>query len=49
MELTWDVRGDWKGEAKETWGNAKIVEGVSVTEMHAWIKENPDAFVAAIR
>ena len=49
VELTWYVRGDWKGEAKETWGNAKIVEAVSVTEMHAWIKENPDAFVAAIR
>ncbi len=49
VELTWYVRGDWKGEVKETWGNAKIVEAVSVTEMHAWIKENPDAFVAAIR
>ncbi len=48
-KLTWYVRGDWKGEAKETWGNAKIVEAVSVTEMHAWIKANPDAFVAAIR
>ena len=49
VELTWYVRGDWKGEAKEAWGNAKIVEAVSVTEMHAWIKENPEAFVAAIR
>ena len=49
VQLTWYVRGDWQGEAKEVWGNAKIVEGVSVTEMHAWIKENPEAFVAAIR
>ena len=49
VKLNWYVRGDWKGEAKETWGNAKIVADVSVTEMHAWIKENPDAFVAAIR
>ena len=48
-ELTWYVRGNWQGEAKETWGNAKIVQAVSVTEMHAWIKANPDAFVAAIR
>ena len=49
VTLDWYVRGDWAGEAAETWGNAKIVKGVSVTEMHAWIKENPEAFVAAIR
>ena len=49
QELTWYVRGDWKEETSETWGNAKIVAGVSVTRMHQWIKENPDAFVAAIR
>ena len=49
VELTWYVRGNWEGEAAETWGNAKIVKAVSVTKMHAWIKENPDAFVAAIR
>ena len=49
VALTWYVRGDWQGEAAETWGNAKIVKDVSVTEMHAWIKENPEAFVAAIR
>ena len=48
-KLTWYVRGNWEGEAAETWGNAKIVADVSVTEMHAWIKANPDAFVAAIR
>ena len=48
-KLTWYVRGDWAGETSEVWGNAKIVEAVSVTEMHAWIKANPDAFVAAIR
>ena len=48
-KLSWYVRGNWEGEAADTWGNAKIVEGVSVTEMHAWIKGNPDAFVAAIR
>ena len=48
-ERNWYVRGDWKGEVKDNWGNAKIVEAVSVTKMHAWIKENPEAFVAAIR
>ena len=48
-KLTWYVRGNWEGEAAEAWGNAKIVADVSVTEMHAWIKANPDAFVAAIR
>ena len=37
------------GDAAEAWGNAKIVKAVSVTEMHAWIKQNPNAFVAAIR
>ena len=49
VALNWYVRGNWTGEAAENWGEAKIVEAVSVTEMHAWIKENPDAFVAAIR
>ena len=49
VELDWYVRGDWMGEAAETWGNAKIVKAVSVTRMHAWIKENPEAFVAGIR
>ena len=49
QEMTWYVRGGWQGASKESWGEAKIVEGVSVTGMHQWIKENPDAFVAAIR
>nr|MBQ8245078.1 homoserine dehydrogenase [Oscillospiraceae bacterium] len=48
-ELTWYVRGGWAGEAAETWGNAVVTKAVSVARMHAWIKENPDAFVAAIR
>ena len=49
VALDWYVRGNWQGEAQAVWGNAKIVKAVSVTEMHAWIKRNPDAFVAAIR
>ena len=48
-ELTWYVRGGWQGEAAETWGDAVVTKAVSVSDMHAWIKTNPDAFVAAIR
>ncbi len=48
-ELTWYVRGNWTGEVTDTWGNAVVTGPVSVTGMHAWIQENPDAFVAAIR
>ena len=45
--LTWYVRGNWPGSVKEVWGEAKIVENVSVSDMHAWRKENPEAFIAA--
>ena len=48
-ELTWYVRGNWTGDVAETWGNAVVTKAVSVADMHAWIKQNPDAFVAAIR
>ena len=47
--LTWYVRGGWNGSVKETWGDAVITEPVSVIQMHAWQKENPDAFIAALR
>ena len=33
----------------ETWGNAVVTGPVSVSEMHAWLKNNPDAFIAAIQ
>ena len=49
VELTWYVRGNWQGEAAENWGEAVVTKAVSVADMHAWIKANPDAFVAAIR
>ncbi len=45
--LKWYVRGGWTGAAAETWGDAVITELVSVTEMHSWLRENPDAFIAA--
>ena len=48
-KLTWYVRGNWSGEKAENWGEAVVTKAVSVTEMHAWLKENPEAFVAAIR
>ncbi len=47
-ELTWYVRGSWQGEVSETWGSA-VITRAPVSRMHAWIKENPEAFVAAIR
>jgi homoserine dehydrogenase len=49
LELTWYVRGNWQGEVAENWGEAVMTKAVSVADMHAWIKENPGAFVAAIR
>ena len=48
-KLTWYVRGNWKGETKEHWGSAAVTAPVSVAAMHAWLKENPNAFAAAIR
>ena len=48
-KLTYYVRGGWTGETVENWGEAAITAPVSVTEMHAWLKENPEAFIAAIR
>ena len=47
-EMTYYVRGSWDGAVQETWGNAVLTTPVSVSEMHKWIKANPDAFVAAI-
>ena len=48
-KLTWYVRGGWNGAVKDRWGSAAVTEPVSVSEMHAWLKDNPDAFIAAIR
>ena len=46
--LCYYVRGGKWEDAKETWGNACITNPVSVSAMHQWHKENPDAFIAAI-
>ena len=49
-KLAYYVRGgnvpaDW---AAESWGEATLTKPVSVDEVHAWRKENPDAFIAAV-
>ena len=49
--LTYYVRGTadaWLTEnTAEVWGNAVITKPVSVSDMHAWLKQNPEAFIAA--
>lgn len=47
-KLCYYVRGGWNGETTESWGDAVITAPVSVADMHAWLKANPDAFIAAI-
>ena len=51
-ELCFYVRGasdPWlEANTAEQWGNAVITKAVSVNAMHAWLKENPDAFIAAV-
>ena len=49
-KLVYYVRGgnipsDWTDEAA---GEAVFTKPVAVTQMHAWLKENPDAFIAAV-
>jgi len=49
--VTYYVRGgklptDW---AAENWGEATLTKPVAVDTMHAWLKENPEAFIAAVQ
>lgn len=46
--FSWYVRGPWQGEAAEDWGSGVITRSVSVSDMHCWLKENPEAFAAAL-
>ena len=50
-KLRWYVRGvcdSWLTAQKaENWGEAVVTTPVSVSDMHAWLKNNPDAFAAA--
>ena len=49
LEMSYYVRGaQWAGETVDTWGQGVITAPVSVSAMHAWRKENPDAFIAAL-
>ena len=48
-KLTWYVRGGWTADVEEVWDGAVVTKPVSVADMHAWLKENPDAFIAEIR
>ena len=49
LEMSYYVRGaQWTGETVESWGQGVITAPVSVAAMHAWRKENPDAFIAAL-
>ena len=43
------VRGGWNGAVEESWGDGVVTAPVAVSEMHAWLKENPEAFIAAIK
>ena len=39
----------WLDENKQTcWGDAVVTRPVSVEAMHAWLKDHPDAFIAAL-
>ena len=46
------VRGDsdaWLTDhQQETWGDAVVTKPVTVAKMHAWLKEHPGAFIAAL-
>lgn len=41
--------GNWPADKiADRWGNAIITTPVSVVSVHAWLKENPNAFIAAL-
>ena len=52
VTMSYYVRGDkdaWLEENKqETWGEAVVTKPVAVADMHAWLKEHPGTFIAAI-
>ena len=52
-KLRFYVRGAsdaWlESNTAETWGEGVLTVPTAVDEMHAWLKANPDAFMAAIR
>ena len=48
-KLRFYVRGGWQGAVEEHWGDAVVTAPVAVSEIHAWLKEKPEAFIAAIK
>ena len=52
-ELRFYVRGEsdaWlESVTAESWGEGIVTTPVAVDQMHAWLKEHPNAFMAAIR
>ncbi len=50
-QLSYYIRGgkDLPAAVAENWGSAVVTEPVSVSKVHAWLKDNPDAFIAALR
>ena len=50
VELSYYIRGGSfpADKVAERWGNAVITVPISVEAAHAWLKENPDAFIAAL-
>ena len=52
-KLRFYVRGasdSWlEGVTAENWGEGVVTEPVAVDEIHAWLKNYPDCFLAAIR
>ena len=47
-KLCYYVRGAAWDDPAEVWGEACITKPVAVDAMHAWLKENPTAFIAAL-
>lgn len=46
--MSFYVRGPWDGGVTQTWGEGVVTEPVSVAKLHAWAKEHPESFFAAI-
>ena len=47
-QVSYYVRGGEWDDTAENWGTAVITKPVSVAKMHRWLKENPNAFIAAL-
>lgn len=48
QKMRYYIRGNWQGQTEERWGSGVITAPIPVSQAHAWRKENPDAFLAAL-